>query len=85
VAIGKTTVYENTNKLLKYLGLCNGMKTGYTNAAGHCLVSSASDSGRHVVAVVLGDRRRDSIWTDSHKLLTWGLYQLKNEPASGSN
>jgi len=82
---GKATVYENTNKLMKYLGLCNGMKTGYTEAAGHCLVSSAADGGRHVVAVVLGDRKRDSIWLDSYRLLNWGLLQIKNEPSGGSN
>jgi D-alanyl-D-alanine carboxypeptidase (penicillin-binding protein 5/6) len=82
---GKTTVFENTNKLMKYLGICNGMKTGYTEAAGHCLVSSATEGGRHVVAVVLGDHRRESIWTDSYRMINWGLYQLKNQPAGGSN
>jgi len=84
-ASGKTTVYENTNKLMKYLGICNGMKTGYTAAAGHCLVSSASDGGNHLVAVVLGDSRRAAIWVDSYRLLNWGLHQLKNEPVAGSN
>jgi D-alanyl-D-alanine carboxypeptidase (penicillin-binding protein 5/6) len=75
-ASGKVTTYDNTNKLLKYFGLCNGMKTGYTVAAGHCLVSSASDNGKHVVCVVLGERRRDDLWTDSYRLLAWGLNQL---------
>ena len=84
-ANGKAMAFENTNKLLKYLGLCNGMKTGYTEAAGHCLVSSATENGRHVVAVVLGDRRRDSIWVDSYRLLGWGLYQMKLQPASAGN
>jgi len=84
-ASGKVTTYENTNKLLKYLGLCNGMKTGYTEAAGHCLVSSATDGGRHVIAVVLGDRHRESIWTDSYRLLGWGLYQMKTQPAAAGN
>ena len=83
-ADGKTAVFENTNKLLKYIGICNGMKTGYTEPAGHCLVSSASDGGRHLIAVVLGDHRRDYIWTDSYRLFNWGFYQLKNMPV-GSN
>ena len=83
-ADGKVTVFENTNKLMKYLGICNGMKTGYTEAAGHCLVSSASEGGRHLVAVVLGDRRRDFIWVDSYRMINWGLYQLKNQPAGGN-
>ena len=83
-ADGRATVFDNTNKLLKYLGLCNGMKTGYTEAAGHCLVSSASSGGSHLIAVVLGDRRRDSIWLDSYRLFNWGFYQMKNTPAVGN-
>lgn len=74
---GKVSTYENTNKLLKYFGLCNGMKTGFTNAAGHCLVSSANVGGKHVICVVLGDKRREGIWNDSYKLLNWGLNQLR--------
>ena len=73
---GKTTTFDNTNKLLKYFGLSNGMKTGYTEAAGHCLVSSAMNNGKHVICVLLGERRRENIWTDSHRLLSWGLNQL---------
>ncbi len=84
-ADGRTAVFENTNKLLKYIGICNGMKTGYTEAAGHCLVSSASDGGRHLIAVVLGDHRRDYIWQDSYRLFNWGFHQMKNMPAAAAN
>jgi serine-type D-Ala-D-Ala carboxypeptidase (penicillin-binding protein 5/6) len=76
-ADGKTTTYDNSNKLMKYFGLCNGMKTGYTEAAGHCLISSATEGERHVICVILGVRKRDNLWTDSHRLLSWGLHQLK--------
>lgn len=73
---GKVASFENTNKLLKAFGLCNGMKTGYTEAAGHCLVASANSGSKHVICVVLGDRRRQGIWNDSYKLLNWGLHQM---------
>ncbi len=76
-ADGKTTTYDSSNKLMKYFGLCNGMKTGYTEAAGHCLISSATEGDRHVICVILGVRKRDNLWTDSHRLLSWGLHQLK--------
>lgn len=79
---GRTITYENTNKLMKYFGLCNGMKTGYTEAAGHCLVSSAADGGKHLVCVVLGERKREDIWNDSYRLLSWGFHQLKSQPAA---
>jgi D-alanyl-D-alanine carboxypeptidase (penicillin-binding protein 5/6) len=49
------------------------MKTGYTEAAGHCLISSATRPGRDVIAVVLGDGK-PRIWTDSAALLSWALW-----------
>ena len=69
---GKITTFKNTNRVLRNYALCNGMKTGYTQASGFCLISSASSNGRDVIAVVLGDSR-DAIWTDSYRLLSWGL------------
>lgn len=70
-ADGRVKNFTNTNQVLKNFPLCNGMKTGYTNAAGHCLISSASHNGRDVISVVLGDSKK--IWTDSYRLLSWGL------------
>ena len=68
---GHTTEWENTNKVLRRWPFCNGMKTGYTNAAGHCLVSSAASSERDVICVLLGDNK--AIWNDSQGLLEWAL------------
>ncbi|MFN2507321.1 MAG: D-alanyl-D-alanine carboxypeptidase family protein [Chthoniobacterales bacterium] len=72
-ANGRTRELENTNKVLRRLPYCNGMKTGYTDAAGHCLISSAARPGRDVIAVVLGDGK-PRIWTDSAALLSWALW-----------
>jgi D-alanyl-D-alanine carboxypeptidase (penicillin-binding protein 5/6) len=72
-ANGRTRELENTNKVLKRLPYCNGMKTGYTEAAGHCLISSATRPGRDVIAVVLGDSKA-GIWRDSAALLSWALW-----------
>ena len=69
---GHQKEFSNTNRVLSSLGACNGLKTGYTEASGFCLVSSAASGSREVIAVVLGDKR-DAIWTDSHRLLVWGL------------
>jgi D-alanyl-D-alanine carboxypeptidase (penicillin-binding protein 5/6) len=69
---GHVSEFHNTNRVLSSLPACNGMKTGYTQASGFCLISSASANGRDVIAVVLGDSK-PNIWTDSHRLLAWGL------------
>jgi serine-type D-Ala-D-Ala carboxypeptidase (penicillin-binding protein 5/6) len=72
-ANGRTRELENTNKVLKRLPFCNGMKTGYTEAAGHCLIASGSRPGRDVIVVVLGDTK-SGVWTDAVSLLSWGLW-----------
>ena len=70
---GRTRVLENTNKVLKRLSYCNGMKTGYTEAAGHCLIASGARPGRDIIVVVLGDSK-SGVWQDASALLSWGLW-----------
>lgn len=69
---GRTKTLTNTNKLLKRVGYCNGMKTGTTNAAGRCLVSTGSLNGRSAIVVVLKSNSAN-IWDDSENLLRWAL------------
>ena len=71
-ANGRTRELENTNKVLRRLPYCNGMKTGYTELAGHCLIASGSRPGRDIIAVVLGDSKA-GVWQDAAALLAWGL------------
>jgi D-alanyl-D-alanine carboxypeptidase (penicillin-binding protein 5/6) len=70
---GRTRELENTNKVLKRLAYCNGMKTGYTEAAGHCLIASGTRPGRDIIVVVLGDSK-SGVWQDASALLSWGLW-----------
>ncbi|MGI8958097.1 MAG: D-alanyl-D-alanine carboxypeptidase [Chthoniobacterales bacterium] len=74
-ANGRTRELENTNKILKRLPYCNGMKTGYTEAAGHCLIASGTIPGRDVIVVVLGDSK-SGVWQDASALLSWGLQRM---------
>lgn len=69
---GTTRTLSNTNQVLKHFPHCTGLKTGYTNAAGRCLVSSASANGRTVVAVILGSTS-PTVWQESEALLRYGL------------
>jgi D-alanyl-D-alanine carboxypeptidase (penicillin-binding protein 5/6) len=72
-ANGRTRELENTNKLLKRLPYCNGMKTGYTDSAGKCLIASGTRPGRDVIVVVLGDTS-SRVWRDASALLSWSLW-----------
>ncbi len=74
-ANGRTRQLENTNKVLKRLPYCNGMKTGYTEAAGHCLIASGTIPGRDIIVVVLGDSKA-GVWQDASALLSWGLRRM---------
>jgi len=71
-ANGRTRELENTNKLLRRLPYCNGMKTGYTDAAGKCLIASGTRPGKDIIVVVLGDSY-SHVWRDASALLSWGL------------
>lgn len=53
----------------KYPG-ANGLKTGYTEAAGDCLIASATRDGYTMIAVFLND---DDRWTDAPKFLDYGF------------
>src|SRR5229473_1895818 len=72
-ANGRTRELENTNKLLRRLPYCNGMKTGYTEAAGKCLIASGTRPGRDIIVVELGDSS-SHVWRDASALLSWGLW-----------
>ena len=72
-ANGRVRELENTNKVLRRLAYCNGMKTGYTEAAGHCLIASGARPGRDIIVVVLGDSK-SGVWQDASALLSWGLW-----------
>jgi serine-type D-Ala-D-Ala carboxypeptidase (penicillin-binding protein 5/6) len=72
-ANGRTRELHNTNKVLKRLPYCNGMKTGYTEAAGHCLIASGARPGRDIIVVVLGDGK-SRVWQDASALLSWALW-----------
>lgn len=59
---------ENTNKLLGSLDGVIGMKTGWTERAGECLVTYVEREGRGVITVVLGSQDR---FGDTAKLIDW--------------
>ena len=68
---------DNRNMLLGRDPSVDGMKTGFTEAAGYCLVASAARDmpagKRRLITVVLGTGSRDARATESQKLLNWGF------------
>ncbi|WP_174714490.1 D-alanyl-D-alanine carboxypeptidase family protein [Legionella sainthelensi] len=63
----------NRNRLLWRDNQVDGIKTGHTNDAGFCLVSSAKRDNMRLLAVVLGEPTESSRADDSEKLLNYGF------------
>lgn len=81
VTVGNRSL-RNHNKLLWQVEGADGVKTGYTKAAGRLLVSSAQRQGRRLVAVTIDD---GNDWADHAELLNKGFadYQLCQIVAKG--
>ena len=68
---------ENTNKLLANYNGMNGIKTGWTKAAGGCLAASARRNGVELIAIVMQTPGPDDRFADASKLLDYGFKQVK--------
>ena len=68
----KKITLENTNHVLRTCEWCDGMKTGFTDAAGHCLVCTGEKDGKRRIVVVLNGSTT-SVWKDAQSLLEWSL------------
>jgi len=64
---------SNRNRLLWTDPTVDGVKTGFTEAAGYCLVASARRGERRLVSVVVGARSDTLRTTESQKLLNFGF------------
>ena len=62
----------NRNRLLWSDPSVDGMKTGFTEAAGYCLITSAKRGPRRLVSIVLGAGSDYARAAESQKLLAWG-------------
>ena len=63
----------NRNRLLYIDPTVDGVKTGHTEAAGYCLISSAMRDKRRLLSVVLGTKSDSARASESQKLLNWGF------------
>jgi len=62
---------HTTNRLLKNDPDIFGVKTGYTEEAGSCLIAGADHNGHKIISVVLGMDNYSQRFSESRKLLDW--------------
>jgi len=63
----------NRNRLLWLDPNVDGMKTGHTESAGFCLITSAKRNNRRLISVVLGTTSDNARTMESQKLLNYGF------------
>lgn len=63
----------NRNRLLWRDESVDGVKTGYTEAAGYCLVASAKRNGMRLISVVMGTDSVNTRLAESQSLLNYGF------------
>jgi len=87
----KTYSLINKNRLLYEMPGAKGVKTGFTNKAGHCFVGAVERDGMGFISVVLGSGwggNRHQKWIDTKKILNHGFehfkyYPIVTEPDTG--
>jgi len=76
---------SNRNTLLFRDRNVDGMKTGWTEAAGFCLVASAERDGMRLISVVMGTASEEARAIETQKLLTYGFRYFETHKLYDSN
>ncbi|ARU58148.1 MAG: D-alanyl-D-alanine carboxypeptidase [Pseudomonadales bacterium] len=74
----------NRNRLLWRDKSVDGLKTGHTDAAGYCLVSSAVRDGMRLISVVMGTKSEEARARETQKLLNYGFRYYESLPLYSS-
>ena len=83
---------ENTNPLLNEIKGIDGLKTGFTNKAGHCLVSTINIEGDYIetedlrlISIVMGTKSEEKRKEISGKLVLYGLKNYSKKILANEN
>ncbi len=68
----------NTNKLIRFYAGADGLKTGFTDAAGYCMAVTAKRNDTRLIAIVLGEKEGKVRNNETMALLDYGFnnYQI---------
>ncbi|HOV70425.1 MAG TPA: D-alanyl-D-alanine carboxypeptidase family protein, partial [Clostridia bacterium] len=76
---GRVTELTNTNRLVRFYDGCDGLKTGYTSEAMHCISATAIKNGLRLIAVVLGDSTSTDRFETAKKLMNYGFANYESK------
>lgn len=75
---GGKSFLRNTNNLVRFYRGCDGLKTGFTNQAGFCLVATAKRDGVRLIAVAMRAPTSTIRSADISKLFNYGFSKFKS-------
>lgn len=67
------TMLKNTNNLVRFYKGCDGVKTGYTNEAMHCISSTAKRGNLRLISIILAGPTSKIRFAEASKLLDYGF------------
>ncbi len=82
---GRETELVNTNRLIRYYDNCVTGKTGFTDEAGYCLVSTAEKNNMNLTAVTLKCKDAASRFKESIELFEYGFNNFENQKIIDKN
>ncbi|MCL1803276.1 MAG: D-alanyl-D-alanine carboxypeptidase [Eubacteriaceae bacterium] len=63
----------NTNKLISRVGYIDGLKTGYTSEAGHCISATGQIGDLRLICVLMGSRDSETRFSEAHSVMDYGF------------
>lgn len=69
----------NTNKLIRFNPIVDGLKTGFTSEAGYCLTATAKKNNMRLISVVMGEPDTSARSSETTSLLDYGFAKYKAE------
>jgi len=67
----------NTNRMVKFNPIVDGLKTGFTSGAGYCLTATAKKNDMRLLATVMGEETTDIRTNEITSLLDYGYANYK--------
>lgn len=74
------TMLNNTNKLIRFYDGCDGVKTGYTTEALHCISATAKRDNLRLISVILGAPDSKARFREASKLMDYGFANYESVP-----
>lgn len=74
------TMIVNTNRLVRFYDGCDGIKTGFTSEAGHCVAASAIRDNMRLISIIMSAPNSKIRFAEAAKLLDYGFANYKLMP-----